>query len=88
MTKQQVDYLILYESGSSVEEIARLKHKSKSTVSRVLKRAKGKKCPFSADCNNCPLDDCAISEKYAVLLNGQIGKNSRKFSISCTKMYN
>lgn len=73
MTKQQIEYLLLYESGYRVTEIARMKNRSKTTVSRILKRAKGKKCPFSPDCKCCPLPDCAINEKYVVLLNERGG---------------
>ena len=69
MTKQQIDYLTMYESGHSINEIAKMMKKSKSAVSRTLKRARGKKCPFSADCEKCPLEDCAIDERYAMLLN-------------------
>lgn len=79
MTKQQIEYLTLYESGYSVREIARIKGRSPSSVSRVLSRARGKKCPFSADCKLCPLPDCAIDERYAVLLNGPPrGRNQQR----------
>ncbi len=71
MTKQQIEYMILYESGYKVSEIAKMKKRSISSVSRVLKRAKAIKCPFSADCKKCPLPDCGIDEKYAVLFNGR-----------------
>lgn len=71
MTKQQIEYMILYESGYKVSEIAKMKNKNKSTISRSLKRAKAIKCPFGADCKKCPLPDCGIDEKYAVLLNGR-----------------
>ena len=71
MTKQQIEYLNLYEAGYSVKEIARMKGRSCSSVSRTLRRARGKECPFSADCKLCPLPDCAIDGRYALLLNGQ-----------------
>lgn len=75
MTKQQIEYLSLYEAGYTVPQIARMKNKHKSTVYRSIKRAKGKKCPFSADCERCPLPECCIDWKYAVLLNGREERN-------------
>ena len=71
MTKQQLEYKLLFDAGHSVTEIARMTGKSKSTISRVLSRARNKKCPFSANCLNCPLDDCAISDEYSYMLNNQ-----------------
>lgn len=80
MTKQQIEYMILYESGYSVSEIAKMKNRSVPTVSRVLKRAKALKCPFSADCKKCPLPDCGIDKRYALLFNGKSDcrRNSKK----------
>lgn len=79
MTASQIKYSILYESGYSITEIANMEGKDKSTVSRVLKRCRSVRCPFSADCKKCPLPDCAIDEKYAVLLNGRSRtKNMKK----------
>lgn len=71
MNDRQIKYLTLYESGYSVTEIAKMERKNKSTISRVLKRCNSIRCPFSADCKKCPLPDCAIDEKYAILLNGR-----------------
>ena len=72
MTKQQVEYLTLAELGLSAAEIARRTGKSPSTISRVLRRAKSRTCPFSSECTKCPLPDCAIDERYAFLLNRKL----------------
>lgn len=80
MTERQIEYLMLFEAGYSVSEIARMKGRNKSTVSRLLQRARGKKCPFSGNCLFCPLEYCAIDSKYSVLLNegSSKGRNQKK----------
>ena len=69
ITKQQIEYLRLYQSGATMKEIARKYCVAISTVSRVIKRAKRIKCPFSPKCTACPLDECAIDDRYAFMLN-------------------
>ncbi|MBQ5640487.1 MAG: hypothetical protein IIV05_01635 [Ruminococcus sp.] len=79
MTEQQIEYLRLFNGGYTVTEIAEMKGKNKSTVSRVLTRARSKRCPFSSDCFACPLDDCAIKTKYVDAVNGLlIGRNDHR----------
>lgn len=78
MTAQQKEYLQLFEQGYKVTEIAKIKGKNPSTISRVLTRARTKRCPFSSDCSACPLDDCAIDEKYADLLNNADIRNDQR----------
>lgn len=72
ITKQQIEYLFLAESGLSAAEIARRTGKNPSTISRALRRAKNKTCPFASDCTKCPLPDCAIDERYAFMLNRKV----------------
>ena len=72
ITKKQIEYPSIAESGLSVAEIARRVGKNPSTVSRALRRAKNKPCPFAADCTKCPLPDCAIDERYAFMLNKKV----------------
>lgn len=78
MTAQQKEYLSLFEQGYTVTEIAKLKGKNKSTISRVLTRARAKRCPFSSDCEACTLDDCAIEPKYADLINNDDIRNDQR----------
>lgn len=69
MTARQEEYLLLWEKGYGVCEIARMLGKSKNTVSTGLKRARrpkkpsqavSKVCPYSPTCFNCPLADCTV----------------------------
>ena len=69
ITKQQMDYLRMYQTGATMKEIAQEYHVNTSTVSRVINRALKVKCPFSPKCEKCPLDECAIDERYAMFLN-------------------
>lgn len=69
ITEQQLAYLALYQSGCTQKEIASKYGVNKSTVSRVLKRALRKTCPFSPDCRKCPLPECAFKDEYAMLVN-------------------
>ena len=78
MTEQQREYFSLFEQGYTVTEIAKLKGKNPSTISRVLTRARTKKCPFSSDCEACPLDDCAIEAKYADMVNSVLSRNDHR----------
>lgn len=78
MTVQQKEYLQLFEQGYTVTEIAKIKGKCVSTISRVLKKARSKRCPFSPDCSACPLDDCAIDAKYADLINNNDIRNDQR----------
>ena len=70
ITKQQIEYLRLYQSGATMRDIARRYRVNPSTVSRVIKRARKLKCPFSSECLKCPLPDCMVKDEYAYLLNG------------------
>lgn len=47
-----------------------------STVSRVLKKALVHACPFSPNCEDCPLPECAIKEPYAQYVNNTENVNS------------
>lgn len=69
ISRQQKEYLLLYQSGATMEEIAQKYGVNRSTVSRVIARAKRVSCPFSTDCQKCPMDDCVIKDEYAFLLN-------------------
>lgn len=69
ITKQQIEYMNMYQSGATMREIAKKYNVNPSTVSRVIKRASRIKCPFSPECERCPLDECAIDDRYALLLN-------------------
>ena len=69
ITRQQMDYLRMYQTGATMKEIAQEYHVNVSTVSRVINRALKVKCPFSPKCEKCPLDECAIDDRYAVFLN-------------------
>ena len=69
ITKQQVNYMRMYQSGATMQEIAQKYGVNISTVSRVIKRARKIKCPFSTECEKCKLPDCAIKDEYALLLN-------------------
>lgn len=69
ITRQQIAYLRLYNQGYTQAQIAETYGVNKSTVSRVLKRAMRHTCPFSDDCEKCPLDECAIKDQYAYLIN-------------------
>lgn len=68
-SKKQVEYLSLYLSGLTMEEISTRFSVNKSTVSRVIKRARRCVCPFSTDCTKCSLPDCAIKDEYAFMVN-------------------
>lgn len=68
-SKKQIEYFSLYNSGLTMKEIAARFSVNKSTVSRTIKRAKRRVCPFSDDCTKCPLPDCAIKDEYAFLVN-------------------
>ncbi len=88
ITRKQIEYLTLFEAGYSVSEIARMKGLNKSTVSRILQKARGKKCPFSTNCLYCPLEFCAIDSKYAVLINeGQSSKRNQKKDTFVEKLF-
>ena len=69
ITRQQMDYMRMYQTGATMKEIAQEYHVNVSTVSRVISRALKVKCPFSPKCEKCPLDECAIDDKYAMFLN-------------------
>lgn len=69
ITKKQMEYLNLYQSGATMREISERYGVNISTVSRVIARARKIKCPFSSDCKKCPLPDCIVKEKYAYMLN-------------------
>lgn len=69
VTKEQKKYLVMYQAGHTMQEIADKYGVNRSTVSRVVARARKLKCPFSTDCTKCPMDDCAIKDEYAFLLN-------------------
>lgn len=74
MTPQQREYVTLYEKGYGVREIAKMLHKSPSTVSTGLKRVRRPKkeraaqcgtiCQYSATCFTCPLPDCRIDCRH------------------------
>ena len=68
-TKKQMEYLKMYQSGATMQEIADKYGVYRSTVSRTIARAKKVKCPFSSDCTSCPLPDCAIKTEYACIMN-------------------
>lgn len=69
ITRQQVEYLCMYQSGATMKEIAEKYKVNTSTVSRVISRARKIRCPFAADCTRCPLSDCAIKDEYSYLMN-------------------
>lgn len=69
VTQQQKEYLLRYQSGETMQEIADYFGVNRSTVSRVISRARKIKCPFASDCTKCTVSDCAIKEEYAFLLN-------------------
>lgn len=69
ITRQQMEYLKLYQSGATMQEISDRYGVNKSTVCRVLSKAKKIKCPFSPDCKKCPLPDCMVKEDYAYMIN-------------------
>lgn len=75
---KQLEYLALFNQGYSVTQIAKMTGKNRSTISRTLTRARSKTCPFSSDCMKCPLDDCAIEDKYADMINEPPGRNTHK----------
>lgn len=76
ITRQQEEYLVLYTSGMTMTQIAKKYSVNKSTVSRVIKRATAHKCPFSPNCQKCPLPECAINEEYAYLVNSSEDKRA------------
>ena len=67
--EKQKEYLLLYQSGWTMREIAFLYGVNISTISRTIKRSLRKTCPFASDCENCPLPDCAFKDEYAYLVN-------------------
>jgi hypothetical protein len=76
ITKQQIEYLALYRDGWTLKQIAEKYGVNVSTVSRVIKRAVRKTCPFSPDCRNCPLPECAFKEDYMLLVNNSLDAGS------------
>ena len=78
ITQKQADYLCMYQSGFTMEEIAKRYGVNKSTVCRTLARAKRHKCPFSTDCTKCPLPDCAIKEEYAYMMNNMEDRQKKR----------
>ena len=79
VTKKQVEYLSLFEAGYSVTEIAAMKGVNKSTVSRVLTKARTTKCPFSKSCLTCPLNECAMADTVAFMFNGNDRKRNQHY---------
>ena len=80
MTERQRQLTNMYFSGMTLEQIATKLGINKSTVSRTIRRALSVKCPFSPNCENCPLPDCAIKEEYAIYLNNTYERLSPKLS--------
>jgi hypothetical protein len=73
--RKALEYLRLFEMGHTVTEIAIMTGRNKSTVSRGLTSARKLVCPFSPNCEECPLDDCAIKDEYAYMVNADPGRN-------------
>lgn len=71
MTERQKQVLDLYEKGYKQYEIANILGVHKSTISRTMRRAIRVKCPFSSNCLECWLEDCAIKDEYAYMLNNE-----------------
>lgn len=63
MTKKQSTYYRLYKSGKTMEEIAKMLGRNKSTVSRMIKMAERHVCQISENCTECQLPECAIEDK-------------------------
>lgn len=78
--KRRLYLKLYYEDGLTVYQIAEKLGKNPSTISRTIARAERIICPFSPECDKCPLDDCAIKEEYAVLVN-QKAVDKRKVDI-------
>lgn len=74
-SEKQRAYLLLYQCGWTMREIAFLYGVNPSTVSRTIQRALRKTCPFAANCENCPLPECAIKDEYAYLINNREGQH-------------
>lgn len=68
-SNKQILYLELYNAGFSMGEIANHFGVVVSTVSRTLKRARRLTCPFTPNCEKCPLSECAFKPEYASLIN-------------------
>lgn len=73
-SEKQIKYLTLYLDGMTMREIANKFGVNESTISRVLKRAQRCVCPFSSNCEKCPLPDCAIKDEYAFMVNSSCDK--------------
>lgn len=73
MTIQQVEYYKLYDAGYTQQQIADRFGVNKSTVCRVLQRARCTyRCPFGTTCDSCILPECGIKDEYAFMLNATI----------------
>lgn len=68
-SNKQILYLELYNAGFSMGEIADHFGVGRSTISRTLKRARRLTCPFTPNCEKCPLSECAFKPEYASLIN-------------------
>ena len=67
---RRFEYLKLYNAGFTIPEIASHFGVNRSTVSRVMSRARRKYvCPFSSECRECPLSECAFKPEYRELIN-------------------
>lgn len=67
--KRKLYLKMYYEDGLTMYQIAEKLGVHFTTVSRTIIRAESIRCPFSPDCLECPLDECAIKEEYAVFVN-------------------
>lgn len=67
-----MEYMNLYQAGFTLSQIATHYGVNRSTVSRVLARARKLTCPFSGVCDQCPLPECAFKPEYAAMMNGKI----------------
>lgn len=72
-TKKQIQYMRLSAQGLTAVEIAEVYGVSYRSVHSALARAKKNEivCPFGDTCFECILDECAIKDGYAWLVNNR-----------------
>ena len=77
---KSIEYARLYfEEGLTMKQIADIYGVYTSTVSRCIHHVEQRRCPFAADCLNCPLKECAFKEEWQGIINATTyGRGRRK----------
>lgn len=69
MKTKSIKYLQDYLNGMKIPDIAKKYNVAISTIYKSIKSSEVIYCPFSNSCFTCPLNDCAIKDEYAYMIN-------------------